>query len=123
MPARSRARLAETSSCAGAADATVTYLFEPFKNAVACNHHCMWSTSIGPECPECGLRVLAHYMAAGLHECRLENVIEQQVKRGRVELDRELGDYLVSPEALNRLAFARWCRSTPRECVALAPVT
>jgi len=72
------------------------------------------STSIGPECPECGLRVPAHYMAAGLHECRPENVIEQQVERGPAELDRELGDYLVSPEGLNRLAFARWCREHGR---------
>ena len=74
----------------------------------------MWSTSIGPECPECGLRVPAHYMAAGLHECRPEHVIERQVEQARLELDHELVDYLDSPEAKNRLAFARWCREHRR---------
>ena len=74
----------------------------------------MWSTSIGPECPECGLRVPAHYMAAGLHECRPEQVIDRQVEHARGELDRELDDFLRSPGVKNRLAFEGWCRKHGR---------
>ena len=74
----------------------------------------MWSTSIGPECPECGLRVPAHYMAAGLHECRLEHVIERQVEQAHDQLDGELESYFESPEARDRLAFAAWCREHGR---------
>ena len=78
------------------------------------NHERMWSTSIGPECPECGLRVPAHYMAAGLHECRPEHVIDRQVEQARRELDRELDAFLDSPEAQSQLAFERWCREHGR---------
>jgi hypothetical protein len=53
-------------------------------------------------------------MAAGLHECRPEHVIERQVEEARQQLDRELGQFLASPGARNRLAFAAWCREHGR---------
>ena len=53
-------------------------------------------------------------MAAGLHECRPEHVIDRQVEQARRALDRELDDFLDSPEAKNQLAFERWCRDHGR---------
>ena len=74
----------------------------------------MWSSSIGQECPECGLRVPSHYLAAGMHECRPEHVLERQVEQWRDELvylEREVAEYLRTPRAQKLLAFARWCHA------------
>ncbi len=73
----------------------------------------MWSSSVGQECPECGLRVPAHYLAAGMHTCRPENVLERQIDQARLELEHledEIAEYLTTPRAQTLLAFSRWCR-------------